>query len=328
MLIEGRGYEAIKLTVLGGLGSLALTIVLVFLLSNYFIGLYNLSRPYIAYVIILVVALMVLTEKKLSIMLFSLGIILLSVIFGMVVLNSATFSQQNILFPVLAGMFGLSTLILSITEKSKISEQEKDSKLRISKMNVVKSVILGSLAGIAVGFLPAIGVSQAATMTQYLTGMGDARNFLVSLSGINVANELFSINSLYLVHNPRSGASVAIERVMNNLSFNDMLLLTGVICFAAGLASLLALYLGRKIPSVLARLDYKKLSLGIIAFLSLMTVFSTGPTGLLVLIISASIGVLCAKLNVRRSNCMGVLLIPSIIFFLGLNPFVLSLLNL
>ena len=327
MLLEGRGYEAIKLTIIGGLCSLFLTTILIFSFSNYFIQLYYISRPYIAYVIILVIALMVLTERKVISMLFSLFIIFLSGIFGLIVLNSSIFSQQNILFPILSGMFGMSTLILSISEKSKIPKQQNDEKININKLNLIKCVILGSLAGIAVGFLPAIGVSQAATMAQYLIGMNDARNFLVTLSGINVANELFSLNSLYLVSNPRSGSSVAIERILNKLSFNDMLLLTGVICFASGVAAFITLYIGNKIPNILVKIDYKKLSLVIILFLSAMVIFSTGLEGLVVFIVSTSIGILCAKLNVRRSNCMGVLLLPSLTFFLGINPMILSLLG-
>jgi putative membrane protein len=327
MLLEGRGYEAIKLTIIGGLCSLFLTTILIFSFSNYFIQLYYISRPYIAYVIILVIALMVLTERKVISMLFSLFIIFLSGIFGLIVLNSSIFSQQNILFPILSGMFGMSTLILSISEKSKIPKQQSDEKININKLNLIKCVILGSLAGIAVGFLPAIGVSQAATMAQYLIGMNDARNFLVTLSGINVANELFSLNSLYLVSNPRSGSSVAIERILNKLSFNDMLLLTGVICFASGIAAFITLYIGNKIPNILVKIDYKKLSLVIILFLSAMVIFSTGLEGLVVFIVSTSIGILCAKLNVRRSNCMGVLLLPSLTFFLGINPMILSLLG-
>jgi putative membrane protein len=327
MLLEGRGYEAIKLTIIGGLCSLFLTTILIFSFSNYFIQLYYISRPYIAYVIILVIAIMVLAERKVISMLFSLFIIFLSGIFGLIVLNSPIFSQQNILFPILSGMFGMSTLILSISEKSKIPKQQNDEKININKLNLIKCMILGSLAGIAVGFLPAIGVSQAATMAQYLIGMNDARNFLVTLSGINVANELFSLNSLYLVSNPRSGSSVAIERILNKLSFNDMLLLTGVICFASGIAALITLYLGNKIPNILVKIDYKKLSLVIILFLSAMVIFSTGLEGLVVFIVSTSIGILCAKLNVRRSNCMGVLLLPSLTFFLGINPMILSLLG-
>ncbi len=327
MLLEGRGYEAIKLTVLGGLGSLALTVVLVFLLSNYFVSLYNLSRPYIAYVLMLVIALMVLAEKKLRKILLSLGIVMLSGLLGVVVLGSVTFSQQNIMFPLLAGLFGMSTIVMSVSEKSSIPEQQKESRVRSKKSEIAKSIVMGSLAGIAVGFLPAVGVSQAATMTQYMGGVGDAGNFLTTLSGINVANEVFSLNSLYLMNNPRSGASVAIERVMPKPGFGDMVTLTGAIAFASVVAAGATLYLGKRIPRMLARIDYRKLSVAIMAFLVGMVFFSTGWQGLLVLFTSTSIGVLCARLKVRRSNCMGVLLIPSLLFFLGMNPFVLSLLG-
>ncbi len=135
------------------------------------------------------------------------------------------------------------------------------------------------------------------------------------------------MNSLHLVNNPRSGASVAIEKVVGRMTFNDMLLLTGVICLVAGIASLFTLYLGRKVPQLLVRLDYRKLSMAMMVFMAAMVVTATGILGLAVLAVAASMGILCTKLKVNRSSCMGVLLVPSIIFFLGLNPFVLSLLN-
>ncbi|HLC59572.1 MAG TPA: tripartite tricarboxylate transporter permease [archaeon] len=327
MLFEGRGYEAVKLTIIGGLGSLLLTVFLMFMLSNYFTQFYDISRPYIGYVIMLVIASMVLTEREIHYILFSIGIIMLSGIFGIITLNSSFFSQQSILFPILAGLFGLSTVILSLTEKSKIPKQDVKSDLKISKRNILKSIILGSLFGIAVGFLPAVGVSQAATMAQYIGGVGDSRGFLVALSGINVANEVFSLNSLYLVDNPRSGASVAIERVLVKMTFDDVVLLTSVIGFVSLISACITLYLGKKIPVVLAKVNYKKLSVGVIVFLISMVGFATGWKGLIVLAVSTSIGILCNRLNVNRSNCMGVLLLPSVIFFLGLNPFVLSFLN-
>ncbi len=43
--------------------------------------------------------------------------------------------------------------------------------MKISKVNFVKSIVLGSVFGILVGFLPAVGVSEAATMAQYLAGL-------------------------------------------------------------------------------------------------------------------------------------------------------------
>ncbi len=327
LLLEGKGYEAIRLTVIGGLGALLVSLVIVAIFANYFTVLYNLSRPYVHFLIGGAVLFMIISEKKLKKILSAVLIILLSGLLGIFVLNSSITSQQNALFPLLSGLFGISTLIVSLNTKSKIPPQKEDAQLHISRTVIIKSIMLGTVAGIAVGFLPALGVSQAATIVQYLGGMGEARAFLVSISGVNVANEVFSLNSLALVGNPRSGASVAVERILGIPTFYEVLLLVGVIMFTAGISSTVALYLGKKIPKLLVKLNYKLTSLSIILFTMAMVMIVTGLSGLLIAFTATAIGVLCAYLEIKRSHCMGVLLLPSILFFAGLNPSVISLLG-
>jgi len=327
MLLDGRGYEAIKLTVIGGIGSLIFSVIFISIFGGVFGWLYETSRPYIHFVITGVVILMVVLEKKLKRILFAALIIFLSGFFGIVVLNSSIVPQDRVLFPVLTGLFGISTIIVSVSEKSKIPTQEDDTSLKISSKSIFKSIILGTFAGVIVGLLPAIGVSQAATMVQYLGATGEARSFLVTLSGINVGNEVFSLVSLFLVGNPRSGASVAIQKIMTELTFFDVVYIVGTICFVSGIAAVLTLFLGKRIPKLLERLNYKYLSLGIISFVTALVIFLTGLMGLLILFTSVSIGLLCAYLEIKRSHCMGVLLFPSILFFSGLNPLVILMLG-
>ncbi len=326
MLFEGRGYEAILLTSVGGLCSLFITLFLVFFLSDYFKIFYEFSRPYLSLVISTIVLFMIFSEKGLKKILFAAAIILLSGLFGILALNSPIVSAKNVLFPVFAGLFGLSNLILSVSQKSQIPLQQFDSQLKISKLAFLKSVAIGSVAGILVGFLPAVGVSQAATIVQ-AGKIGDARNFLVSLSSINTANEIFSLISLYLVGNPRSGASVAIERVLTDLTIYDVLLLVGTISFVSGIAAILTVFLGKRIPKILARLDYKKLSISIMIFILGMVGLITGFYGLLIAFTATSIGILCNLSGVKKSNNMGILLIPSILFFANLNPLIISVLG-
>lgn len=327
LLLAGRGYEAIKLTVLASLFSILLTLALVAILSNHFVWLYEVSRPYIQYPILAVILFMAISEHKPSKISFALFIILLSGAFGVVVLGSSLVPQKHVLFPVLAGMFGVSTLLISLKEKSRIPEQIADDTLKIHRTVFLKSITLGSVFGILVGFLPAIGVSQAATIAQYLGSMGEARAFLATLASINLANEVFSLNSLYLVGNPRSGASVAIQRILPELNFFDVLLLTGATCFSSGISSLAALWLGKRIPRYLAMVNYTYMNLAIILFITLLVLFLTGIFGILTLFVATSVGLLCIQLGVRRSNCMGTLLIPSLLFFTGLNPTILSFLG-
>jgi len=319
LLFEGRGYEAIRLTVIGAVLSALTTIVFIFVFSSYFSKLYELSRPYIHYVISLVAIIMVLSEKKVRRILSATLIFFLSGIFGVLSLNSPIVSQQTVLFPVLSGLFGLSLLLISFSQKSQVPLQEFDNKMNISKMNLFKSVILGSIAGLLVGFLPAIGVSQAATLVQYLGSTGEARNFLVTLSGINISNEIFSLVSLFLVNNPRSGASVAIEKILGGLTASDVVFLIGFICFNAGIAALLTIFLAKRIPKYLEKINYQQLTLIIIIFMISMVTLLSGLGGLLILFTSVSIGLLCSFLEIRKSHCMGVLLLPSILFFSNLN---------
>ncbi|MCS7105759.1 MAG: tripartite tricarboxylate transporter permease, partial [Candidatus Aenigmarchaeota archaeon] len=212
-------------------------------------------------------------------------------------------------------------------ERAFIPKQEEDSAMKISMFRAVKSVFLGCFAGIIVGFLPAIGVSQAATIVQYLGRANDARSFLITVSGINVGNEIFSIVNLFLVGNPRSGSSVAVQRILNDIKFYDVVYLVGSICFSAGIASFLTLYLSKKISKFLEKINYRKLCIFILFFISLMIFLITGVFGLLIAFTSTSIGLLCSSLRVKRSHCMGCLLIPSILYFSGLNPLVLSFLK-
>jgi len=89
----------------------------------------------------------------------------------------------------------------------------------------------------------------------------------------------------------------------------------------------LTLYLGRKIPKFLEKINYRNLCLSVIIFIVTIIFLLTGILGLLITFTSTAIGLLCAYLGIRRSHCMGCLLLPSILFFSGLNPAIISLLR-
>lgn len=330
LLFQGRGYEAIKLTVIGGLGALLLSLVFIAVAADAFSFLYELSRPYIHFVIIGVVAFMILSEKVPRKIACAALIISLSGLLGILTLNSSIVRQQDVLFPVLTGLFGLSSMIVSFSESSFIPKQGTNNELKISKKEMLKAITLASFAGIMVGFLPAVGISEAAVMTQYLGGSGlssSSRGFLMTTAGINVANDAFSLISLYLLGNPRSGASVAIQQVVGEPTFFETVFLIGIIVFTSGIAAMVTLFLGKKIPKILAKINYRLLTSAVIVFIVSLVFVITGFYGLLILFASTSIGLLCAFLEIRRSHCMGILLIQTILFFTGLNPLVISILN-
>jgi putative membrane protein len=164
-------------------------------------------------------------------------------------------------------------------------------------------------------------------MIQYIAGTGESRSFLIITSGINVANDVFSLISLFLMGNPRSGASVAIQGILGELMFFDVVFMIGVMMVTTGIAAVLTQCFGKIIPKYLQKIDYKKLTLTVIIFIICLVFVLTGPFGLLYVFTSTSIGLLCSFLEIRRSHCMGILLIPSLLFFTGWNHIFLSFLG-
>jgi putative membrane protein len=326
LLHEGRGYEAVKLAVIGGVGSLLFSLLLIVIFAQWFQSLYEMSRPYIAYVILAVIAYMIISERKPRKIAAAALIILASGLLGILTLNSSLVPQGEVLFPVLTGMFGLSGLFTSLNESSSLPAQKEKCDLLISKKNIIKSIVLASIGGIVVGFLPAVGISEAAVMLQSVGGSGP-REFLMTTSGINTANDVFSLISLWLMGNPRSGSSVAVQKLVGEIGMNDVVLLVGATLLAAGIGALLALKLGKTVPKMLMRINYRLLTVSIIALVVAMVLVLTGPWGLLIAFTSASVGMLCMRLGVRRSHCMGVLLLSTLLFFTGLTPSVISALG-
>ncbi len=325
LLLKGRGYEALKICLAASLISLIFSILVVFISKSFFKQIYLKTREYIFYILIFVVIFTILSEIKIKKIIFSLTIFLLSGFLGLIVLNSP-FPSSNLMFPLLSGFFGLSTLIISLKEKSYIPQQKLKEDLYIRKTQLVNSSLVGSVLGLIVGFLPGVGVSQAAVLAQTFIGVKDPRNFLAIISSINVANEIFSLNSLYLIGNPRSGTSVALQKILGDINFPTFLILISTVLFSFGITLPLVLFLSKKIYKILAEIDYFKLNLAIIFFL-FFTVYSfTGFFGILVFVTSSSIGLLAIDLKVKRSHCMGCLLLPSLFFFSGYNSLLLSLL--
>lgn len=317
LLLSGRGREAIKLTVVGALGALVTSFVLIFFLSGFFVAAYGSSRGYMQYILSVVVAYMLLRERKK--LLHAVLVFLLSGALGFIVLESNMLPEQHALFPVLSGLFGISTLLLSINRKEKIPEQISNG-IGISKSDIAKSVAIGSLAGMVVGLLPGIGATQATIISQQIFSLFGAEKFLVAMAGINAADSVFSLGSLYLVGNPRSGVSVAVEKVFGKIGFYDFLFLLGIIASVAGASAIATLQIAGRVSRIMKKIDYPVVSKIVIAFVVFSVYSFTGLAGVLVLATSASIGILASYMGVNRSHCMGVLLLPTILFFAGLTP--------
>ncbi len=311
MLLEGRAYEAIFLTVLGSLFALITAILLVPILIPTVKIAYPFIKKNMAFILIIASVYLILIEKKSRLWAFI--IFLMAGVFGFGVLNLHILNEP--LLPMLSGLFGISMLVLSFLDKVKIPAQENKID-DISNFTILKSLSGCTIAGILCSFLPGLGPAQGAVLgLQLFKNIGD-KGFLILVSGINTLNMVLSIAALYIIDKARSGAIVAISKIMESFNLNYLILFLGSSLIVAGIATFLALYLAKVFGKLINKLNYSVLCLAVIIFIIVLVFIFSKFIGLLVLVIATFIGLIPNIKGIKRSHLMGCLLLPVIFFYL------------
>jgi putative membrane protein len=201
-------------------------------------------------------------------------------------------------------------LIISIKEKVKIPEQKIEKKVKLFRP-LLGAVIASPLCS----FLPGLGSGQAAIIGNQISGT-DKRGFLVLLGATNTLVMGFSFLSLYLISRTRTGSALAIKEIIGIPSNGVLILIFASILFSGIISFFLTKFLARYFSKNIGRINYALLSLiTILILVNIIAIFS-GFLGLIILTISTLTGIYCISLKVRRTNMMGCLLIPVIIFYL------------
>jgi len=234
-------------------------------------------------------------------------------ILGYLVLNLYTIPSYSRLAAMFAGLFGMAIIIDSINTNVKLPEQNfavKEEKL------YVKDALLGFLATLMIMLFPSLSPSQSIVIIQSLFKMQSIEGFLVALGSLTTADALLSIVALYILGNPRSGASVAIERLIGEIDFSMFLFILSVILVSVSLSALVTLSISKFLLKGMMKVDYKKINVAILIFIVGLIAVTSGIYGLLILITSTSLGMVCLKWNVDRNLLMASLMIPTAISFL------------
>lgn len=314
LLLQGRGYEAIKLTVIGGLFSVLFVLLTLPLFVLFVPTLYNFIRPNIHFVLAAVVIYMILSEKLWKEKAFALAVFVLSGLLGLIALKSYS---SEVLFPLLTGLFGLPLLFMSIYKKVKLQESIRFEEEPLPKKQIFSSSVIGSLAGVFAGLLPGIGSTQATVLAQEAAGIKNERSFLMAIAGVNVIDVIYSLLAIWLIGNPRSGIAVAVADLLD-IGLKEILVLVSVIIAASGFAAYMTLKISRHALFAFRSIDYQRLCTSVFLFLLIMVFIFSGFYGLLVAAVALTIGLVPNLVGIRRSHAMGCLILPTILFFAGL----------
>ncbi|HWR27874.1 MAG TPA: tripartite tricarboxylate transporter permease [Candidatus Thermoplasmatota archaeon] len=344
LLLKGEGYKAVALAVLGSYGSILVCLALLYPLW-FVIGpplsLYTIMREGMIWVLLAIVVLMISTEKtritdlgnsgklpSLLGMLFAAFVFVLSGIFGILIfdfhLTSPIGLPAPVLFPALAGLFGVPTLLNSLFSKPVIPEQKVEPFIqnRIEKKSSLISILTGSFAGMFVSLIPGLTTATGTVLAMSARQKSSQEQTIVTLSAVNTAATFSVTVMLFIILRARSGVTLAVRDLMAIEPWDSFAMPVGLVyllmflILSGVLSYFLTLYLGRLFAKKFHVIPYQKLVVFTLIFICALVVLFTGILGLIVLFVATSIGFLPISWGVRRSHCMGILLIPIILYFL------------
>lgn len=309
LLKKGEGYEAIILTCYGGLAAIFILVLIaypsIFIISK----TYDLLRSFIPYLLIIISLFLIFSEKNKFSALF---VFLLTGFLGLSVLNLSQESEKFLL-PLLTGLFGSSMLLISIKNKFEVPKQ----KITKVKTKILKPLLGAVIASPICSFLPGLGSGQAAIIGNTIS-KSDTKGFLILLGATNTLVMGFSFISLYVISRTRTGTTAAIQDILGVLSGNMLILILSVVIISGLISFFLAGSLAKYFSQKMKKINYVLLSLITLLLLVIIVFLVSGFLGFLILIASTFTGIYSISLGVRRTNMMGCLLIPTIVFYLML----------
>jgi len=311
MLLEGMGHEAVKLTVIGSLLCLIITVILSPLLVIIVPIIFSYLKNYIGWLLLSVVVFMILREKSINKKFLAFVVVALSGILGLAVFNIPNLKDP--LLPMLSGLFGVSVLLLSLTQKVTLPIQRTTEMIKLKARDTAKALGSGVFSGSLVSIFPGLGPAQAAVLGGQLVGKIDVFSYLILVGGINTVSMILSLITLFTIEKARNGSIIVVQQLLQSIDFNALVLFLAVALIAGGIATFLTLYVSKIFSSIMNRLNYAMLSIIIIAFIGLMVLYFSGVIGLLILAVATFIGLVPNIAEVSRSNSMACLLIPIIL---------------
>jgi putative membrane protein len=300
LFIQGRAFEAVCLTVLGGVialfGSLLIApIFFVFIQQN-------------------TDAIIFLTP---TILFLALGIIFFSEknkwLTGLIILSAATqgFFFNGQIFPLITGFFGLPTILLSLKKPNNQIVQSNNFSF---DKEIIKEGFFGVIGGAIVSVIPGVGNNIAAAIIKLFRNETNSKKYLVVLGSINTSNFFFSFIVLFAISKTRNGVMIALNEKM---FFTPEIFFLGllIMLFSGCVAAIITIIFSKKATLIFTG---KKIlfgtSISLFLIITLVFVFN-GVIGIVTLFFSTATGLLAIMTGTKRTCCMSSLIIPTLFFY-------------
>ncbi|WP_101298214.1 tripartite tricarboxylate transporter permease [Halegenticoccus soli] len=309
LVLAGRGREALRLSAVGSVAAVALSVPLALPVTWLVTAVYADVRAHLPLVLAAVVAFVVLTEPSRRAAVAGVVAFGLSAALGAATLDlspAAPLPAGGVLAPLFAGLFG-APVLLDALGGGGVPPQD-DPHLALPRRDVGLTALAGSASGAVVGYLPGVSAAVASVLSLPLVpGRSGARGFLIATSGANTANTVFALFALVALGVPRTGVMVALERVEPAPPLPPLL---ATIALAALVGFVLVVAVGDAYLRAAGDLDTDALCVGVLALLVCLSGLFAGPVGIPVFAVATLVGLVPPRLGTRRIHLVGVLIGP------------------
>jgi putative membrane protein len=348
-LLQRRGYEAVVLTGLGGLGGIVVLVLLTPLTSTVLPLIRTVLQPHMAWILWTIIAYLLISEwpkgsdrapagirrwwegwKSLTA---GLATFFLSGLLGFVLMYRSpvpvTVGYQSLL-PAFIGLFAVPWVLQNILSHTEIPPQHFARTVDTNPGLLVRGTLAGALGGLFAAMFPLVTGGIGGFLAGHATAQRDERLFVISQGTSKV---VYYVGGFLFFFAPglqrvKGGMAAMLSTIWSGTTPQFYLLAVGAMVLTGVLSFFLSLALARLMVRILARVDYRWISLATMAILLAIVVGMTGLGGLLVCAVATGIGLIPQLWGSRRMNCMGVLLLPIALSMSGVGDTVAGWLGL
>ena len=314
LCLEGNGEEAVRIAALGSACAMVIAVPLSIICFFLLPALQLYFDWWIGILLIATMGYMIVTSECPG---WALALFCVSGILGIFSLRYAFLSWHTlagssaILMPLLTGLFGISVLL---TASQGTMPEQHFRGIRMDDRTIMKYSALGTVAGVAVGWLPGLSTASANGVLASLIGYEkNRRTYILATSAANTSNAFIGLAALFALSRMRNGVMVA----LSELPLPTMSELTVIGVLAACAAYGITVVLSRS-ASRFNGIDGRLLNHAVIAFIIILCSILTGPFGVVILMLATALGLVPHLVNVPRVYCMGAIIVPVILYSFGI----------
>lgn len=354
--MQGKGYEA---AVIQGFGALIGVFLMIALTPLFFYVLPYVDvvlSAHMHWIILLVIGYLVLSEwpkgcgfgtTRVARFSEAMGNVfagaftwIVSGILGIIILSKSIITHemgfQNIM-PVFVGLFAIPSILQNLVSTRQVPKQHICEDIDVNANDIGKSAFVGTVAGAVCGYVPAVTAGIGSIIASHITAMSfSSRGDILFILGGSITKFLYYVGAFLLIFvvTPLTPAGVGkgglnvILRPIFTAEPGDYLMGISVILVSGCISFLLLLSLSRWVLSWIADVDYHDLYWAAFVVITALVAALTGFPGLFTMLVGTAIGCIPVFFHSRRSNCMGVLLIPICLNMAGYGDQVAALFGL